>query len=72
MKKTLDHGMLLDAKRILDNALPTLYGLRELVPEKLQDQLNEVLAAFERDLVECDVSNDYRFLGEWARLYRES
>lgn len=65
MTKGLDHGMLLDGKRILDNALPTLYGLRELVPEKLEEELNKVLAAFESDLAECDVSNDYRFMGEW-------
>lgn len=57
--KILDHGMLLDAKYILDDAFPTLYDIKELVPKKLHGELDLLLKQFEHDLVDCDVSDRY-------------
>lgn len=53
--KKLEHGMYLDAKSVLDDAMPTLReGLFDLVPLKLHQDLDEVLAKFEDELVECE------------------
>lgn len=57
--KTLHHGMLLDGKKVMDNAMCDLGSLRELVPEKLHAELDRVLAIFEDTLCECDVSDRY-------------
>ena len=54
--KRLDHGMYLDAKSVMDNAMPLLRReLRDLVPLKLHHALDEVLARFEDELVESDI-----------------
>ena len=57
--KTLHHGMLLDAKFVMDNALCELEKIRELVPEVLHDRLDDVLEQFEDTLCSADVSDDY-------------
>jgi hypothetical protein len=58
--KTLRHGMLLDGKRVMDDALPELANIRELVPERLHEELDKVLASFEDTLCECDVADQYQ------------
>jgi len=56
--KRLEHGMYLDSKSVMDNALPTLrQSLRDLVPSKLQGDLEEILDYFEHELVAADVSD---------------
>lgn len=57
--KTLKHGMLLDAKSVMDDALPELAMLRELIPEKLHDEFDDIIASFEDTLCSADVSGDY-------------
>jgi len=55
--KRLNHGMYLDSKRVMDNALPTLERIKELVPLKLHQELDEIFSMFEDDLVACDISD---------------
>lgn len=55
----VDHGMLLDGKSVMDDALPELQDLKELVPEKLHGHLDEVLDRFQETLAGCDVSERY-------------
>lgn len=57
--KKVDHGMLLDGKSVMDNALPELADLKELVAEKLHDEFDEVMRRFEDTLASCDVSDRY-------------
>jgi hypothetical protein len=57
--KCLDHGMLLDSTYIMDDAFPTLYDIKDLVPKRLHEELDLILKRFEHDLVECDVSERY-------------
>lgn len=59
--KTLDHGMLLDGKQVMDNL--NWAPLKELVPEKLHEELEAVIEGIESDLAECDVSDDYEEKG---------
>lgn len=59
MKKELEHGMLLDGKAVMDGPFPMLWKLRELVPEKLHDDLDRWIADFEKELAECDVSDRF-------------
>jgi hypothetical protein len=59
-KKTeVEHGMLLDGKSVMDDALPELQDLRKLVPEKLHEDLDEVLERFQETLAGCDVQERY-------------
>lgn len=63
--KKLKHGMYLDAKFVMDNALPSLrVSLRDLVPCKLQEDLNRILFFFEDDLVEADISEKLEGIDE--------
>lgn len=57
--KTLQHGMLLDAKCVMDNALPELSRVRLLVPTLLHKELDKMLANFQETLCEADVSDQY-------------
>ena len=58
--KKVDHGMLLDGKSVMDDALPELQGLKALVPEKLHDELDRILDMFEDSLAGCDESARYK------------
>lgn len=58
-RKTVDHGQLLDGKSVMDDALPELQDLKKLVPERLHDELDEVLERFQDTLAGCDVSSRY-------------
>ena len=59
MSKRLHHGMLLDAKSVMDDALPDLEQIRELIPEVLHGQFDKLVATFEETLCYCDVSDRY-------------
>jgi hypothetical protein len=58
-KLTLEHGMLLDAKKVMDNAIPDLKDLFELVPERLHSELEVFIRDFKKTLAGCDVSDNY-------------
>lgn len=55
----IEHGMLLDGKKVMDNALPDLHRLYELVAKPLHKKLSDYLTEFEEALAECDVSDRY-------------
>lgn len=57
--RTLEHGMLLDSKTVMDDAMCELGALRELIPEKLHPEMEKVLARFEDTLCHCDVAERY-------------
>lgn len=57
--RTLSHGMLLRAKNVMDDALPELDNIKELIPEKLHKEFDKIVASFEDTLCECDVSDEY-------------
>jgi hypothetical protein len=50
--------MLLDAKSVMDDALPELAEIKELIPEKLHVEFERVLERFEDTLCAADVSGD--------------
>lgn len=58
--KRVDHGMLLDGKSVIDDALPELQEIKKLVPEKLHDELDRILDVFEDSLAGCDESKRYK------------
>lgn len=58
-KKTLDHGMLLDAKKVMDDAIPDLQDLYEMVPAILHTNLEVFIKEFKSTLAECDVADQY-------------
>jgi len=55
----LNHGMLLDAKKVIDVALPDLQDLYELVPERLAAELDVFIRDFKKTLAGCDVADRY-------------
>jgi hypothetical protein len=55
--RQLRHGMLLDAKRVMDNALPELVEIKQLIPEKLHEDFDRLLERFEDTLCTADVRN---------------
>jgi hypothetical protein len=57
--KSLDHGMLLRAKNVMDDALPELAQIKELIPEMLHDKFDKMIASFEDTLCTADVSDQY-------------
>lgn len=59
MLHTIGHGMLLDGKSVMDNALPELGKIRKLIPEVLHEEFEKIIASFEDDLAQCDVKDDY-------------
>lgn len=58
--RKIEHGMLLDGKSVMDDALPDLLSLKELVPEKLHDEFDRILDMFEDSLAGCDESKRYK------------
>lgn len=58
-QRRLSHGMLLDAKAVMDNALPELAELKELIPECLHDKYEAIVDSFEDTLCSADVAKDY-------------
>lgn len=59
MKKTLEHGMLLDAKKVMDDALPDFKDLYEMVPAMLHSDLEAFIKDFKATLADCDVADRY-------------
>lgn len=57
--QNLRHGMLLDAKRVMDDALPELEASRELIPAKLHKEFDRIIARFEDTLCTADVRDEY-------------
>lgn len=57
--KILVHGMLLDAKYVMVDAIPDLHDLYEMVPVMLHPQLDQFIKDFKSTLAECDVSDRY-------------
>jgi hypothetical protein len=57
--RTLQHGMLLRAKSVMDDAMPDLEQIKELIPEKLHGEFDKMIANFEDTLCHCDVAEDY-------------
>lgn len=55
----LRHGMLLDSKSVIDDALPDLEQLLELIPDKLHPEFHEIISRFEEVLCSADVSDEY-------------
>jgi hypothetical protein len=51
--------MLLDAKSVMDDALPNLEDFRELIAEVNHDDFERVVARFQADLAGCDVQEQY-------------
>lgn len=58
-KKTLEQGMLLDAKYVMDNVLPDLKDLYEMVPVMLHPNLEQFIKDFKSNLAGYDVSGRY-------------
>ena len=58
-KNTLEHGMLLDSKYVMDNAMPELQKLRQLIPTCLHADFQKMIDSFEDDLCACDVADRY-------------
>ncbi len=57
--RELHHGMLLDSKSVMDDAMPDLAQIKELIPECLHDRFDKIIADFEDTLCCCDVASDY-------------
>ncbi len=57
--RELHHGMLLDSKTVMDDAMPDLAQIKELIPECLHDRFDKMVANFEDTLCHCDVASDY-------------
>lgn len=55
----LRHGMLLDAKSVMDDAMPDLEMLRELIPPVLHERYEKIVRRFEDTLCDADVSDQY-------------
>lgn len=58
--KTLNHGMLLRAKNVMDDAMCELEALKVLIPPCLHKKADEIIAGFEDTLCSADVSDQYR------------
>jgi len=56
---SVEQWHLLDGKSVLDDALPGLMEIYDLVPKGLHDDLNAILTLFKHDLALCDVSKEY-------------
>lgn len=63
--RTLEHGMILRSKSVMDDALPELAAIKELVPECLHDRLDKLIERFEDTLCTADISDDVRLLEEY-------
>jgi hypothetical protein len=57
--REVEHGMLLDGKSVMDDALPELQDLAELIPERLHDDFFDIMERFKDTLAGCDVSSRY-------------
>ena len=58
--KRLQHGMLLRAKNVMDDAMSELAEIKELIPECLHAKFDKMIASFEDTLCSADVSDQYQ------------
>lgn len=73
MRKQLEQDMILDAKRVLDNAIPDLQDLYEMVPPMLHSQLETFIREFKSTLAMCAVSeSEVTIVGKVFILDRDS
>jgi polyhydroxyalkanoate synthesis regulator phasin len=59
VKKKLEHGMLLDAKKVMDDVLSDLQALYKMVPEKLHADLEQFITDLNESLAQCDITDNY-------------
>ena len=57
--RKLKHGMLLDAKIVMDNAMSELEELKELIPARLHGEFDRIVERFENTLCHADVSDEW-------------
>jgi hypothetical protein len=57
--RRLQHGMLLDSKTVMDDAMPDLEAIKELIPERLHKEFETILEQFEDTLCGCDVADEF-------------
>ncbi len=70
--KKLEQGMLLRAKNVMDDAMPMLDEIRELIPESLYGCFRKLLWQFEDLLCSADVSDEYQEIAATPAPPRES
>lgn len=58
-RQRLHHGMLLDSKAVMDDAMPDLDRIRELIATPLHREFDRIVAIFEDTLCSADVSYRY-------------
>jgi len=58
-KAKLDHGMLLDAKDVMDNVICRLNEFKKLIPECLHNKAASIISDIQDELAQCDVSEQY-------------
>jgi hypothetical protein len=68
--KKLEHGLLLRSKFVIDNAIPNLENIRNLIAPPLHNRFDELTADFCDSLCECDVSDDYIEKSEFIKLLK--
>lgn len=69
--QTLEHGMILRSKNVMDDAMCELAAIKELVPECLHDRLERLIAQFEDTLCTADISSDIERLTEYLEIAKE-
>lgn len=69
--RRLEHGMILRSKNVMDDALPELAAIKELVPECLHAKLDKIINSFHDSLCDCDISDDVERLEEYLESARE-
>ena len=57
MRMMLTNGMILDAKRIMDDVLPDMNELYEMVPHMLHPNLEQFIRDFRSGLADCAIDN---------------
>lgn len=67
----LEHGMILRAKNVMDDAMCELAAIKELIPEKLHGQFDRIIAGFEDTLCTADISDDVKLLEEYLETAKE-
>lgn len=63
-KQKVEQTMLLDGKKVMDEAMPELHAIRDLIADKLHCELDVIIKLFEAKLAECDVSSRYKEIGK--------
>jgi hypothetical protein len=56
--RNLKEGMTLDSKHIMEEAMPELERIRELVPERLHLDFEDILEDFEDEMAEAEIKDN--------------